>query len=75
MRFTVLIIGFVIFVLMLKYRGQIFNFTGSISFGEKYFGGTGNLIVAVAIFIFVFCLMYAVGSLDAVFNSTFGKFF
>ena len=63
--------------LMLKYRGQVKQFTGNIDFAEKYLGsgGTNTLIVIVAILLFVGSLMYVTGTLDSLLQNTFGGLF
>lgn len=64
-------------LLMLRYRGQIKDFIGDISFAEKYLGagGTHLFLVFVAILAFILPLMYAMGTLQAIVGSTIGRFF
>jgi len=73
----VLILGFIVAVLMLKYRGQIRDFTGEIGFAERYLGigGTNRFIIIVAILVFVFSLMYALGTFEGAVTSTVGILF
>ncbi len=70
-KFIVLILGSLIAFLMLKYRGQVKQFTGNVDFAEKYLGsgGTNTLIVILALLIFVLCLMYSTGTLDSLIPS------
>jgi C4-dicarboxylate transporter len=73
----VLIMCSLVSFLMLKYRGQVKQFTGDIDFAEKYLGsgGTNTLIVIVAILLFVGSLMYVTGTLDSLLQNTFGGLF
>lgn len=77
MKFLIVLMGFAVMVLMIKYRYPIRNFTGEFSVAEKYLGsgGTVNLIVLIALFTFIGSLMYGLGTLQGLINATFGKFF
>ena len=77
MKFVVVIIGFGVMVLMLKYRYQVKQFTGDISFAEKIFGvgGTNTFIVFLAMGIFMGSLMYGLGTLQGLLDAVFGRFF
>jgi len=77
MNYLIVILGFAAFVLILKYRGPIKDFTGDIGFAEKYLGtgGTHTFIVVFAVLCFILPLMYALGTLQAIFQSTLGMFF
>lgn len=77
MKFIIFICGAALSFLILKYRRPIKEFTGNIGFAEKYLGmgGTNTFIVLFGIFIFIGSLMYALGTLDGLLSSTFGRFF
>ena len=76
-NFLVFLLGFVIAIVIIKYRSSIHAFTGDIAFAEKYFGsgGTSTFIVILAVLVFVGSLMYALGTLEGLVNATFGRFF
>ena len=76
-KFFVLVLCSAISYLMLKYRGQVKQFTGDIDFDEKYLGtgGTNTLIIIVALLLFVGGLMYVTGTLDSLLQNTFGGLF
>ena len=77
MKFLVLIFGSVASFFLLKYRREVKDFTGDISFAEKIFGmgGTNTFIVVFALLLFVGSLMYAFGTLDGLLEGIFGRFF
>ena len=77
MRLLVFIIGFVIAILILRYRLQIKDAIGDVGFAEKYLGvgGTHVMIVFIAIAVFVISLTYATGTLQGVLDTTLGGFF
>lgn len=77
MRLLVVIIGFALMLVILRYRGQIHNFTGEFGFAEKYLGagGTHIFIIFVALATFVVSLMYAMGTLQKILNAVLGGFF
>ncbi len=77
MKIFVLILGSVIAFLMLKYRTHVKNFTGDIGFAEKIFGigGTHTFIVFLGILVFLFSLMYALGTLEVLLDKVLGRFF
>lgn len=77
MRFLVFLIGFVVAILILKYRAQVRDFLGEVSFAEKYLGtgGTNTLIILIALAVFIISMMYALGTLDAILVNSFGRFF
>lgn len=78
-KFLVAIIGMPAAFIIIYYRFQIKNFIGDVAFAEKYLGvgGTHKLILIVAVFIFIFSLMYAMGTWQswstAVLGPLFGK--
>lgn len=77
MNYLIIILGFTAFILILKFRAPIKDFIGDIGFAEKYLGsgGTHTFIVIFAFLCFILPLMYALGTLQALFRSTFGMFF
>jgi len=76
-RFFVFIIGFVLAIIILKYRIHIKDFIGDVGFAEKYLGtgGTHSLIIIIAFLVFVLSLMYSLGTLQSVMQATLGRFF
>lgn len=74
-RFFVFIIGFIVAILILKYRVALKDFIGSVQFAEDHLGGTYNLIILLAFVVFIGSLMYAMGTLQAILSGTLGKFF
>lgn len=74
-RFLVFIIGFAIAILILKYRAAIREFIGNVQFADDHLGGTTNLIILLALATFVVSLMYAMGTLQAILDSSVGRFF
>jgi len=76
-RFFVFVIGFAVALIILRYRIHIKDFIGEVGFAEKYLGsgGTHNLIVLIAFLVFIFSLMYSLGTLQTLIQATFGRFF
>jgi len=72
----VILLGWPLAFLVLRYRRQVKEFTGDFAFAEKYLGmgGTNTFIVLFGIVIFVGCLMYALGTLQGVLQATLGRF-
>lgn len=68
------ILGMLISYLLIRYRGKIYEFTGSWSFADKI-GGTGNAIVLVAILLFILSVTVMLGKADFLFGGTIGRFF
>jgi len=76
-RFFVAVLGFVLMLVILKYRLKIKDFIGDIAFAEKYLGsgGTFTLLILIAIGVFFLSLMYALGTLDTFVIGVIGRFF
>ncbi len=76
-KIIVLVLGALIAFFMLKYRGQVKQFTGDIDFAEKYLGsgGTNTLIVIIALLVFIASLMHFTGTLDSLIQSSLGRLF
>ncbi|MBT4917411.1 hypothetical protein HON58_03145 [Candidatus Peregrinibacteria bacterium] len=76
-KFFILVIGVATAYLILRYRRQLKDLVGDIGFAERYLGsgGTNTLIVIIAVFTFVFTLMYVLGTLDSLLFNVFGRFF
>ncbi len=76
MKLFVFLFGLVAGILLIVYRYQIVRFTGKFSWVEQKLGpgGTYTFIILFAIFLWLFCMMYALGTLDQVF-SFLAKFF
>ncbi len=66
-------LGFIIMI----YRYQIKQFTGSIPWAEQYLGsgGTYNLYVIIGLIISMVSLMYALGTIQDLFNGALGPIF
>lgn len=73
-KFLVAILGFPLSFLFIIYRAKIKQFTGDISFAERYLGpgGTYTLLLIIGVLIFIFTLMYITGTLQSTFDSVFG---
>ena len=76
-KWLVVIISWPIAYLMLKYRRAVKEFTGDIGFAERIFGmgGTNTFIIIFAILVFILSLMYALGTIQTVFQTVLGPFF
>ena len=76
-RIFVAIFGIPLGFIMMIYRYHIKQFTGNISWAEQYLGsgGTYNLIIIVGLVISIVSLMYAMGTLQDLFNGTLGPIF
>lgn len=74
MRIFIPILGFVIMIVMLKYRWQIKDFIGDVGFAEKIFGagGTHTFIVILSVLIFIGSLMYYMGTIQTILINFFG---
>ena len=72
-----ILIGWPFAFLMLRYRRQIKEIVGDVGFAEKIFGmgGTNTFIVLLGIVIFILCLMYALGTLQSIIDSSLGPLF
>jgi hypothetical protein len=69
------IIGMIIGFCILVFRPQIKDFTGDIGFAERYLGpgGTWTFFIILGVLIFIFSLMWALGTLQDFLMGTFGK--
>ena len=76
-KFFVGIIGMPLALVIIYYRKQIKDFVGDIGFAEKIFGmgGTHTFIVVFAFFIFIFSLMYAMGTWQSISTEFLGPLF
>lgn len=76
-RIFAIIIGWPVAYLILRYKRPIKEFTGDIGFAEKILGvgGTNTLIVLIGVAVFIGSLMYALGTLQAIFGALLGPFF
>ena len=76
-RILVILIGWPVAFLILKYRRPVKEFIGNVGFAEKFLGtgGTNTLVVIIGFLVFIFSLMYAVGTFDGFLQGTFGRFF
>lgn len=76
-RFLVFIIGVPLAFVILYFRRRIRDFVGDVWFAEKFLGagGTNTFIVIVGILVFVASVMYGLGTLQELLQSTVGKLF
>ncbi len=76
-KFLALILGLPAALLLVKYRREIGDAVGPIGFAEQYLGsgGTYNLILLIALAVFILSLMYALGTLQPLLQGTLGQFF
>ena len=70
------LLGMIAGVLILAFRPRIKDFTGDISFAEKWFGpgGTWTFFIILGVAVFVLSLMWATGSFQRFVSGTFGAF-
>ncbi len=72
-----MLMGWVVAILILKYRYNLRKLIGDVSFAERFFGtgGTNTFIVLLSLLVFVLSLMYAMGTLQVIVTGTVGRFF
>ncbi len=77
MRYLVGIIGFPLGLVIVVYRERVKRFTGDFGFAENWFGpgGTYTAILVFGLVVSLGSLMYAFGTLQALFAKIFGPFF
>ena len=77
MRLLVALVGIPLGFLFIVYREKVKRFTGDIETFEKWFGsgGTYTGLFVVGLIIVIGSLMYALGTLQILFESIFGRFF
>ena len=77
MRYLIGIIGIPLGVVIVVYRERLKRFTGDFAFAEKWFGvgGTYTFLMIFGIAVSIGCLMYMLGTLQALVSSVFGPFF
>jgi hypothetical protein len=76
MRYFVGIIGFPLGLVIVIYRERIKRFTGDFGFAESWFGpgGTYTVILILGLVVSIGSLMYAFGTLQAIFLKILGPF-
>lgn len=76
-RIFVAIFGIPLGFLMMIYRYHLKQFTGPIQWAEQYLGsgGTYNLFILVGLLISIVSLMYALGTIQDLFNGALGPIF
>jgi len=76
-RFLVGIIGMPLALVIVYYRKQIKDFVGDIGFAEKIFGmgGTHTFILVFALLLFIFSLMYMMGTWQSLSTEFLGPLF
>ncbi len=69
------LLGMIVGFLIIIFRPRIKDFTGDIGFAERYLGpgGTWTFLLMLGVLIFIFSLMWAMGTLQGFLLSTFGK--
>ena len=74
MRYLVGLIGFPLGLVVVIYRERIKRFTGNFDWAEKYLGagGTYSAIMLLGLLLSIGCLMYALGTLQALTSAIFG---
>lgn len=77
MRFLVGIIGIPLGFVIIYYRERIKRFTGDFAWAEKHLGpgGTYTAIFLFGVAVFLGALMYMLGTLQVLWESTLGRFF
>lgn len=77
MRYIVGIIGFPLGLIIVVYRERVKRFTGDFGFAESWFGpgGTYTAILIFGLIVSLGSLMYALGTLQALFITIFSPFF
>ncbi len=77
LNFLIVVLALIAFILIVKYRFQIHNFTGDFAFAEKYLGSGGSVtfIVLAAILLFFGSIMYVTGALQSIMLKLTGGFF
>lgn len=76
-RFLAIVIGCPLGFVIMYFKRAVKEFIGEVGFAEKIFGmgGTNTFIVLFGILLFVGSLMYGLGTLQGMVQSTVGKFF
>ncbi len=76
-RILSLLLGVPASLLLVKYRRQVGDLIGPVSFAESFFGagGTYTFVILVALVTFVLSLMYAFGTLQEILSGPFGQIF
>ena len=77
MRIFLGLIGCILSILLIIYRGKVIHFIGPIAWAERRLGGGGTytLLVLVGVFGFIFSLMYMTNSFDWIFGGAGVDFF
>jgi hypothetical protein len=70
MRIVLGLIGCILSILLMIYRGKVIHFMGPVAWAERHLGGGGTytLLVLVGILGFIFSLMYMTNSFDVLFG-------
>lgn len=76
-RIIVFVVGLPLGILMMVYRNQLKEITGDIEWAERNLGsgGTYTLLIMIGLLVSVLSVMYAFGTLQAVFQGTLGGLF
>ena len=76
-RFFIGVFGIILSLILIKYRKQVGDFTGSIGWMESLLGrgGTYSGLALLGIIGIILSIMYMTGSLEGVIQGTFGRIF
>ena len=77
MRIFLGLIGVVLSILLIIYRGKVIHFMGPVAWAERHLGGGGTytLFVLIGILGFIFSLMYMTDSFSLIFGGAGVDFF
>lgn len=77
MRIVLGLIGTVLSIVLVVYRERVVRFMGHINWAEQHLGsgGTYTLMILIALFMFIFSLMYMTNSFDLIFGGIGVDFF
>lgn len=76
-RALVFVLGIASLILLLRYRRNVGDFIGPVSWAEQYLGsgGTYTLVTIIALVTFVVSTMYAFGTLQELLGGSVGMLF
>ncbi len=76
-RVLAILLGLPAALLLVKYRRQVGDLIGPVSFAESFFGpgGTYTFVLLLALLTFILSLMYAFGTLQEILTGPLGQIF
>lgn len=74
MHFFYGLLGIILSFFIVKYREDIVEMIGKISWAEKYLGSTYNAIFLIGVFVFIISFLFFIGEEKILFGG-FGKYF